>query len=272
MRKINPSFITSAAKQPFTQGTWTHLQLAYQEAISAMVQQTIGIAYDPTKVYILFGCVATGTDPGARTFTAGAVFFDGEVYLVPAASYTSSGSNVAVGTIVITPYTGTGGNADPLEFTDLSTHNVHDIRTMNITAAASGSGTADFNTWLTIDSHTTSNQSGSAVMAVGTGTISSVTFNWSKKGNMMYLSFAVGITSLTPGGGNAVAINITLPQNVAQFIAYGNGIIKNTTDPYYSCIVQADGSFPTLLGVSSVVGSSSTLNYSISGSIAYAMY
>lgn len=221
MRKINPAFITSLAKQPFTQGTWVHLQLAYQEAIAAIMQGQIGSAYDPTIVYIIFGCVATGADPGARTFSAGAVFFNGEIYLVPATSYTSSGSNVAVGTIVTTPYTGTGGNADPLEFTDLSTHNVHDIRTMNITAASAGSGTADFSTWKKISQAISNSSIAGASITTGTGTIVSSSLFIAVKGGFATLNFQIELTATAGGYYN---LSFPLPIVNTNVNVYSSGV------------------------------------------------
>ena len=147
MRIIDESLIPVGDAAYFKQGTWTHLQKAYKEAIDALAQCVIK-DYDVTKAYILYGCVATGTNPGARTFTAGAVYYAGEVYLVPAASFTTTGSDVAVANITevfnttdysVDPQTTPGGNSISL----------HIIRTIVLTAGVAGSGDApDFTAWL----------------------------------------------------------------------------------------------------------------------------
>jgi hypothetical protein len=103
MKKLTLAAVSSTNGFPVKSGTFAHIQSAYQEALSSAVQSIIfGSLYDPAKAYILHGCVATGTDPGARTFTAGAIFFNGEIYQVDAATFTTTGSQVAVGKITTT--------------------------------------------------------------------------------------------------------------------------------------------------------------------------
>jgi hypothetical protein len=142
MRKIDVSHIGSSVGMPVKSGTLVHLQLAYQEALNALAQSQIGSNYDSSKVYILYGCVNSGSG-STFTISAGAVFYNGEVYLVDAVSFTASGT--AVGTIGTTYF---GTNADPVTFTDSSTANVHQIRKMVIADATSGSGVADYTDWV----------------------------------------------------------------------------------------------------------------------------
>jgi len=147
MRIIDESLIPTGDAAYFKQGTWTHLQKAYKEAIDALAKCVIK-DYNNTKVYILYGCVATGTNPGARTFTAGAVYYAGEVYLVPAASFTTTGSDVAVANIT-TVYNTTDYSVDPQTTPGGNTISIHAIRTIEISAGTSGSGDVDdFIDWL----------------------------------------------------------------------------------------------------------------------------
>lgn len=140
MRKLIDSFITSTSAQPIKQGTLDHLQFAYQEAITAIVNNLMGGVLDNISVYVLYGCVNSGTYP-TYNVTAGAVYYSGEVYLVDAFTFTVTPSNKAVGNIVITYY---NVNADPTEFTDGSSHNVHAIRKVVFAEAVSGTGISDF--------------------------------------------------------------------------------------------------------------------------------
>lgn len=141
MRKLITTFITSGANQPIKQGTLDHLQLAYAEAFNALGQSKVGVNYDATKVYILSGCANTGS--GANyIISAGAVFYNGEIYLVDAATFTLTGSNVATGTVTATFFA--AANADPVDFTDGSSHNVHQINKVVIGQGLSGSGTANY--------------------------------------------------------------------------------------------------------------------------------
>lgn len=141
MKKLDVSAISSIAGMPVKQGIWQHLQSAYAEAIGEVGKALFGNSYDPTSVYILQGCVNSGTG-SAYNITAGSVFFNGEVYLVDAASFTISGSNVAEYSLITTYYT--GANADSVQFTDGSSHNIHQIIKAQITGALSGSGIGDY--------------------------------------------------------------------------------------------------------------------------------
>lgn len=136
MRKLDTTPITNAARVFIKKGTLDHLQFAYQEAFNAVVLSMIGFDYDPTKIYILFGCVNGGIAP-AVNISAGAVFYNGEVYLVPATNFFLAGGQVSVPMGQLNFY---NQNADPVTFTDNSQHSVHQIRTMSIVGAASGSG------------------------------------------------------------------------------------------------------------------------------------
>ncbi len=138
MKKLDYSFITTGAAQPIKKGTLKHVQESYQEAIDAICRNLVS---NPSLMTVLFGCVNTGS--GANfIISAGAVYFNGEVYLIDAATFTTSGSNVAVATITTTYYT--DATADPVTFTDASTHNVHQIRKIVIAAGLSGSGDANY--------------------------------------------------------------------------------------------------------------------------------
>ncbi len=141
MKKIDLSSVTTTTGLPIKSGSFTHLQSAYQEAIASAVRAIIfGSLYDPEKAYILHGCVNSGSGT-SFVISAGAVFFDGEVYQVDAATFTADGSNVPVGTITTTFFS--AGNADPVSFTDGVSRNVHQIRRVVFAAGLSGSG--DFN-------------------------------------------------------------------------------------------------------------------------------
>lgn len=141
MKKLEIApYTSSSVGFPVKQGTWDFLQLAFQEAIAASIIAPLSgfvSPYDPTVVYILYGCVATGST--TTSITAGAIFFNGEIYLVPAQSFSSpANGNTTVANLLTTQYL---TNADPVQFTDGNNHNVHNIRTVQWAWAASGTGT-----------------------------------------------------------------------------------------------------------------------------------
>lgn len=118
------------------------IQASNLEAFKNATISRIGNNYDPTKVYVLWGCV--NSTPGGSTYTisAGAVFFGGEIYTVDAVTLTSI-ADTAVGTMTITP---TGG----ILFSDGTTKDILLFRKFVIADGVSGSGTADFSDWVTM--------------------------------------------------------------------------------------------------------------------------
>ena len=139
MKILKLDDITGAVSMPLKKGTLQFLQDSYKEGLSSVLIGLIGSTYDPDTVYILYGVVNSSTAP-TYTISEGAAFYQGEIYLIDSASFTATGTDTAVLTITTTQYT---TNADPVQFTDLTTHNVHDIRKIVIAAGASGSGIAD---------------------------------------------------------------------------------------------------------------------------------
>lgn len=139
MNKLTTSNETSTKWSVDKIETWAFIQNSNIEAMKNIILNLIGASYSTSVMYVLHGCVATGTDPGVRTFSAGAVFFNGEIYTVPAASFTSSGSNIAIATITDVA----DGTADPTLFSDNTFLNVHRVRTVVISAGLTGTGNAD---------------------------------------------------------------------------------------------------------------------------------
>jgi hypothetical protein len=224
MKKLDLSAVTTSIGFPVKHGTMDHIQSAYQEALAALAQSAIGNSYDTTKVYILYGCVATGTDPGARTFTAGAVFYNGEVYLVDAATFTSTGGNVAIGTITTTYFTGNGTDADPVTFTDATARYVHQIRKMVISAGTSV-GALDFSNWLDYSGaqkHTTTTSG--TTFFTGTGTLTGVDFWLSRCAGRSVLNFAIVITIASTGTGNKIQFYTDIPDTSIDIDATAAGL------------------------------------------------
>lgn len=152
MKKINTSNVTSTARQPLLGRSISHLVESVKEGDDSTVQgilNTLNIGYTSNDVIILYGCVLTGNYSGAGnaySVTSGAVYYNGEVYLVDAVSGTISGTNVLIGTLTTTYQSG-----DPVQMSDGSLKNVHEIRTFVISQAGTGTGTKDYSAWSTIN-------------------------------------------------------------------------------------------------------------------------
>ncbi len=140
MRKLDVSAVSDSAQILIKKGTLQFLQDAHTELFAQLLIGLIGPGYDPAVVYVFNGVKNTGA--GANyIFGAGAVFYNGEIYRVDATSFSTTGSNVPVFTEVTTQYT---TDADPVTFSDTTTHNVHNIRKLMLSSAASASGIADY--------------------------------------------------------------------------------------------------------------------------------
>ena len=135
---------------PVKYGTWQFLEYAHEEEVHNTIVSMIGSNYNPNIVYILWGCTLS-TSGGNTTISSGAIFYQGsnligEVYSVYGNTIkTPPVGNVVVCNLLTSNYIVTSGlgnaAADPVVFTNGSSLNVHNVRTMAIGSGASGSGT-----------------------------------------------------------------------------------------------------------------------------------
>jgi len=130
MKKLLTGNITASAKMPIRKMTLDHLQEAYNEQIRALAIANGTDDYPGTPGTtardILFGLQST-TVGSAFTANRGAIYTNGEIFLVPAASFTIGAGEYPV--LVTTTAYATG---DPTEFTDGNTYQIHQIRTATI--------------------------------------------------------------------------------------------------------------------------------------------
>jgi len=143
MKKLDVSSVTDSARFPIKSGTLAFLQQAYGEALEGIIISLIGPTYSTATMYVLSGCVNTGSGSN-YTISGGYVFFNGEIYSVPSAGFSTTGTDVPVFVLLSTFVMAI--NADPVTFTDNSTKNVHNIRQVLVQSGASGSGLADYST------------------------------------------------------------------------------------------------------------------------------
>lgn len=199
MRNLKLTDITTGVGMPLKSGSLTHVQLAYKEAFENLTKSVIGNCYDNTKGYVIYGCVNTGSG-SSYNISAGAIFYQGEIYLVDATTFTTSGSNVPVCTITTTYYTGT--EADQVEFTDSVLRNVHEIRKIVIASGASGSGTVNYANLITNEFVYYDINSTDVTINAGTGTFGSGLFVYRRYMGMVFLTYSIGITPSTYTSGN----------------------------------------------------------------------
>lgn len=140
MKHLNPTIITDAKQFPFKKGTLNFLQDAHKETIANLIIGLIGSSFNALNVYVLYGCENSGSGLNYN-ITSGYVFYLGELYALDSTTFTASAGQVGVLSIITTQFT---TDADPVTFTDASVNNVHDIRKMQVTSGASGSGLANY--------------------------------------------------------------------------------------------------------------------------------
>lgn len=248
MKKLLTSYINAGAAQPIKQGTLNHLQEAHQETTAATLQmlnfrdgQIRSTSFVPMR---MGGCRRTGTFPN-YTVSTGAYFFENEVWLCDGGIFLAIPvGQVLVCTKTITYVTAT--NADPVEFSDASTNNVHEVRKIVISAGVSGSGDFDFedaydyNDWTDI-----AYNAGYLTASTGNFTIAS-SADWDVKytqdGKTVTIDFAVVNATLTNDTAN---VRLELPFN-DNFKGTFNAVAEyadsnNSTTNGVARITAADG-------------------------------
>jgi hypothetical protein len=146
MKILDITPISDTSQMPIIKGTLQFLQDAHKETVANAVIALIGSGYSSSSVYILWGCVNSGSG-NSFNISAGAVFYNGEVFAVDAAVFTKTSGQVAIANIVTSQYT---TNADPVTLSDSTVVNIHNIRKVAIMAGTSGAGIADFQDFLPI--------------------------------------------------------------------------------------------------------------------------
>lgn len=142
------AYTTPTVGFPPKEGTWNFLQDAWREDLSDFIIGQIKSNFSnftSSYVYVLFGCEIS--DLGAsKQFSEGAVLYNGEVFHFPSKIVANpTGLNVFIVNINTSQFT---VNADPVRFTDLINHDVHNIRTFDITTGASGSGVSNYSSFI----------------------------------------------------------------------------------------------------------------------------
>lgn len=143
MKRLDTSSITTSVAMPIKAGTLDFLQDANKETIANVIKSLLGFTPDTNTVYILNGCVNSNTAPSYNV-TAGVVYYNGEIYDVAAFAFTTTGTDLPYPNLLITQFT---TNADPVQFTDGTPRNVHNIRSLTVTATSTDTGYPIYTNW-----------------------------------------------------------------------------------------------------------------------------
>jgi len=249
MRKLDTSNITDTVGMPIKSGTLIHLQDAYTEAISAIMQSQIA-GYNANVAYVLYGCALTNIStpflPLYYNISAGAIFYNGEVFIAPSFNFQEIAilpgqTTTIVATINITSFF-TDPTADPVIFTDGNSYNVHQLRTISYGYANSGSGISDFSNFVVIFPSPSWSSLSSALATIPSPVQN---YTWTNVGGPYYnIAYRVwgnevelcgAVTNTIPGQGTFTILTLPAGAIPASEVAFylnalvGNPITGNVT-------------------------------------------
>ena len=134
MRILSNTDITNTAQLPIKKGTIKFLQDSHIETVISLFKAMVGSTYNVLTPYVLFGLNDSGSGL-SHNISEGAIVRLGEIFQVDAVAFTSASGEVPYLNFIVDQYT---TDADPVTFTDLSVHDVHNIRKFEIVSATSG--------------------------------------------------------------------------------------------------------------------------------------
>jgi hypothetical protein len=147
MKILKVSDITSSNAMPIKSGTLQFLQDANKETIAGLITNLIPTPLANT-IYILSGCKNSTVAP-IHTISAGVLYYNGEIFDFDGATFTLVGLQKAYARINTTQFL---TNADPVQFTDGISRNVHNVRKIVIENTITSSGLPEFKDFILVGS------------------------------------------------------------------------------------------------------------------------
>lgn len=123
--------------QPFTAISAAFLQDATITMLVAAARSIVGDSYSSGTPYAIAGLNYTGTAALPSSVGAGFILFNNEIMQV-LGGFGPAATGAAFGLVTSNGFSYNGINADPVEFTDATLNNVHDVRVYQITDALGG--------------------------------------------------------------------------------------------------------------------------------------
>lgn len=139
MKKLDWTAVTASNGLVFEEQTFEHINSGHKDSYIAFVKANIPSAWHTGKLVILYGCVDSGTPP-ARNLSAGAVYYNGEIYQVDSASFSTTGLQIGIWTLVDVD----SGNTESTIKTASSSFVSHVLINSKFVFAAGNSGTGTF--------------------------------------------------------------------------------------------------------------------------------
>lgn len=275
MKYLDNQYITNSAKMPIKKGTLQFIQDSHKENLADFLRAVIGSTYNGAKFYVLYGCENSGSGSN-YIISAGAVFFAGEVFRVDANTFTVGSGQVAKFTFNQTQYT---TDADPVTFTDASTHNVHNIRKYTV-AAGTSDGVTDYSLAVfgkfydpfdVTDAWTLRSNVADVTVTGGSGTaVSTSNIKYKITGKTIHILFSGLITNTTA----PTSFEILIPESKSYAgginLTLIGGVVYDGSDFKHSAMQLLTGS-PTKIKVILLNGDtlSNTVATSYSGQLTF---
>jgi hypothetical protein len=121
-------------------GTLPFIQDSFQEAMSSFIKGVIGSYTANDLIVFIDPLIVISGGGNTATWTAGAIFYNDEIYTIPAGTLTKAGG--AVFLYVITDVQ--SPIIDPVYFKDGNQYGPHRVRQITISSGTSGTGIADY--------------------------------------------------------------------------------------------------------------------------------
>jgi len=237
MKKLLTSNITNTAKMPIRKMTLDHVQESYNEQIRALAIQMGTDDYPGTPGTtardILFGLQST-TVGSAFTANRGAVYSQGEIFFVDAASFTIGAGEYPIFVLATTYATG-----DPTEFTDGNTYQIHQIRKLTLVSGTT-STTNYFDTFSLFSNKTlpTTITTGAGVTNGANITSSDIRAKKDHLGVVVMSGTATMNSSFTASSPNNLICTLSSTHRPAHDTRIVTTITNGTTNNH--CIVTVD--------------------------------
>lgn len=246
MKYLDNQYITNSAKMPIKKGTLQFIQDSHKENLADVLRAMIGTTYNGAKFYVLYGCENSGSGSN-YIISAGAVFFAGEVFRVDANTFTVGSGQVAKFTFNQTQYT---TDADPVTFTDASSHNVHNIRKYTV-AAGTSDGLTDYSLAVfgkfydpfdVTDAWTLRSDVSDITVSGGSGiTVTSSDIKYKIVGKTMHVIYRAVITNTTAPTSFDILIPESKTYNGGISVSLGGGMVLDGSTFKQSRIVLVTG-------------------------------
>lgn len=230
MNNIDTTQVTDPTSlQPFTTKSLAFLQNANLEMIKGICTSIMGdtqFATSSTLGVAIAGCTYNGA---GTTIFNGFIMYANELYYFAG----QASLNTFVNVPVVVADTTNDGTADPVDFSDGVSKNVHKVRRLKVVDQLTGTGLFDLSTMINIKTYT-----GTALsLGAGWTTYSSRTVKYRKDGfNMLTIKGAI---QYTWAGSPQLTIG-TLPSGyrpveIKQFVAQ---VYNSTTSGWSACDIQ----------------------------------